>query len=70
MAKTTNKTLIQIKILNKRKGPAVQALRAQVDKKEYEIEMKRVLENTKNLTLRQGTVDKILVKDGAAVGVG
>ncbi len=70
MAKTTNKTLIQIKILNKRKGPAVQALRAQVDKKEYEIEMKRVLENTKYLTLRQGTVDKILVKDGAAVGVG
>jgi len=70
MAKTTNKTLVQIKILNKRKGPAVQALRAQVDKKEYEIEMKRVLENTKYLTLRQGTVDKILVKDGAAVGVG
>jgi len=70
MAKTTNKTLIQIKILNKRKGPAVQALRAQVDKKEYEIEMKRVLENTRNLTLRQGTVDKILVKDGSAVGVG
>jgi tRNA uridine 5-carboxymethylaminomethyl modification enzyme len=70
MAKTTNKTLIQIKILNIRKGPAVQALRAQIDKKEYEIEMKRVLENTKNLTLRQGTVDKILVKKGAAVGVG
>ena len=70
MAKTTNKTLIQIKILNIRKGPAVQALRAQIDKKEYEIEMKRVLENTKNLTLRQGTVDKILIKDGAAVGVG
>jgi len=70
MAKTTNKTLIQIKILNIRKGPAVQALRAQIDKKEYEIEMKRVLENTKKLTLRQGTVDKILVKDGAAVGVG
>lgn len=70
MAKTTNKTLIQIKILNIRKGPAVQALRAQIDKKEYEIEMKRVLENTKNLTLRQGTVDKILVKDGAAFGVG
>ena len=70
MAKTTNKTLIQIKILNIRKGPAVQALRAQIDKKEYEIEMKRVLENTKNLTLRQGTVDKILVKNGAAVSVG
>ncbi|PIU28930.1 MAG: tRNA uridine-5-carboxymethylaminomethyl(34) synthesis enzyme MnmG [Candidatus Hydromicrobium americanum] len=70
MAKTTDKTLIQIKILNIRKGPAVQALRAQIDKKEYEIEMKRVLENTKNLTLRQGTVDKILVKNGAAVGAG
>jgi len=70
MAKTTDKTLIQIKTLNKRKGPAVRALRAQVDKKEYEIEMKRVLENTKNLTLRQGTVDKILVKGSSAVGAG
>jgi len=69
MAKTTDNTLIQIKILNKRKGPAVQALRAQIDKKEYEIEMKKVLESTKNLDLRQGTVDKILVKNGAAAGV-
>lgn len=70
MAKTTDNTLIQIKVLNKRKGPAVQALRAQIDKKEYEIEMKKILENTKNLTLRQGTVDKILIKNGAAIGVG
>lgn len=70
MAKTTDNTLIQIKVLNKRKGPAVQALRAQIDKKEYEIEMKKVLENTKNLTLRQGTVDKILIKNGAAIGAG
>jgi len=70
MARTADKTLIQIKVLNKRKGPAVQALRAQIDKKEYEIEMKKVLENTPNLTLRQGTVDKILVKNDIVKGVG
>ncbi len=69
MAKTADRTLIQIKILNKSKGPAVQALRAQIDKKEYEIEMKRVLENTENLTLRQGTVKKICVKDNSVTGV-
>lgn len=69
MAKTADKTLIQIKLLNKSKGPAVQALRAQIDKKEYEIEMKKVLENTENLILRQGTISKVLVKDGKAVGV-
>jgi tRNA uridine 5-carboxymethylaminomethyl modification enzyme len=69
MARTADSTLIQIKVLNKSKGPAVQALRAQIDKKEYEIEMKRILESTKNLTLRQGTVNKILVKDGTAIGV-
>lgn len=68
MAKTADKTLIQIKVLNKRKGPAVQALRAQIDKKEYEIEMKKVLENTKNLTLRQGTVCRVCLKEGYAVG--
>ncbi|MEA2016171.1 MAG: tRNA uridine-5-carboxymethylaminomethyl(34) synthesis enzyme MnmG [Actinomycetota bacterium] len=70
MAKVTDKTIIQIKVLNSSKGPAVQALRAQVDKKEYEIEMKRILENTENLTLRQGTVGKIIVKDDAIKGVG
>lgn len=69
MAKTTDSTLIQIKVLNRSKGPAVQALRAQIDKKEYEIEMKRVLENTENLTLRQGIVNKILVKDSIVIGV-
>jgi tRNA uridine 5-carboxymethylaminomethyl modification enzyme len=69
MAKTADNNLIQIKILNRSKGPAVQALRAQIDKKEYEIEMKRILENTENLTLRQGTVSKILVKKGKVFGV-
>src|SRR4030042_1122294 len=69
MARTADRTYIQIKVLNKRKGPAVQALRAQIDKKEYEIEMKRILENTRNLILRQGTVNKILVKNGIVTGV-
>lgn len=69
MAKTADKTLIQIKVLNRRKGPAVQALRAQIDKKEYEIEMKRVLESTNDLTLRQGTVCRICLKNSHVVGV-
>jgi len=69
MAKTTDKTLIQIKVLNNSKGPAVQALRAQVDKREYEIEMKRVIENTENLTLRQGTVSGIIIEEGEIKGV-
>jgi len=69
MAKTADNTLIQIKVLNRSKGPAVQALRAQIDKKEYEIEMKRILENTQNLTLRQGTINKILVKNSKVFGI-
>jgi len=69
MAKTADKTLIQLRVLNRSKGPAVQALRAQIDKKEYEIEMKKVLENTGNLTLRQGIVNKILIKKGKIAGV-
>jgi len=69
MGKAANKTLLQIKILNGSKGPAVQALRAQIDKKEYEIEMKRVLENTENLILKQGTVEKIIVEGKKIRGV-
>ncbi len=69
IAKSADKTSIQFKILNKKKGPAVQALRAQIDKKEYEIEMKKVLENTRFLTLKEGTVSKLLVKGNKASGV-
>lgn len=69
MAKITDKTLIQIKILNKSKGPAVQSLRAQIDKKEYEIEMKKILETTQNLVVRQGTVSHILVDKAKVKGV-
>ncbi|MGM0367734.1 MAG: tRNA uridine-5-carboxymethylaminomethyl(34) synthesis enzyme MnmG [Actinomycetota bacterium] len=69
IAKSADKTSIQFKILNKKKGPAVQALRAQIDKKEYEIEMKKVLENTRFLTLKEGTVSKLLVKGNKVSGV-
>ena len=69
MARITDENLIQIKILNKSKGPAVQALRAQIDKKEYEISMKNLLLNTDNLFLKQGTVSKILIKNNKASGV-
>ncbi|MGM0365508.1 MAG: tRNA uridine-5-carboxymethylaminomethyl(34) synthesis enzyme MnmG [Actinomycetota bacterium] len=69
MGKSADKTGIQFKILNQKKGPAVQALRAQIDKKDYEIEMKRVLENTPGLTLKQGTVSELLTCGGKIKGV-
>ncbi|MBM3700054.1 MAG: tRNA uridine-5-carboxymethylaminomethyl(34) synthesis enzyme MnmG [Actinobacteria bacterium] len=69
MAKTADETAIQMRILNRSRGPAVQALRAQIDKKEYEIEMKKILENTNNLVLVQGTVDNIIVENNRAAGV-
>ena len=69
MGKAANRTLLQIKTLNSSKGPAVQALRAQIDKKEYEIEMKRVLENTENLVLKQGTVKKVITEGKVIKGV-
>lgn len=69
MAKNTDKTLIQIKVLNRSKGPAVQALRAQTDKKQYELSMKEVLENQPNLFLKQDLVTEICVTDGWVAGV-
>ena len=69
MGKAANRTLLQIKTLNSSKGPAVQALRAQIDKREYEIEMKRVLENTENLVLKQGTVEKVITEGKEIKGV-
>jgi tRNA uridine 5-carboxymethylaminomethyl modification enzyme len=69
MAKIADRTMLQIKTLNSSKGPAVQALRAQIDKKEYEIEMKKVLEETGGLHLRQGTAGEILIKNGKISGV-
>ena len=56
-------------MLNKSKGPAVHSLRAQADKQEYSKSMRKVLEQTENLTIRQGEVNEILVEDGRVVGV-
>ncbi len=62
MGKNIDKTFIQSKMLNKSKGPAVHSLRAQADKDEYSKSMRRVLENTDNLTIRQGEVAEILTE--------
>ncbi len=61
MAKNTDKTGIQFRMLNTKKGPAVQAPRAQADKKLYQFEMKHTLEITDNLSIKQDMVEKILV---------
>ncbi len=59
MGKVADKTALQIRMLNRGKGPAVQSLRAQVDKNAYHTEMKKVLENEPNLFVRQGEVSNI-----------
>ena len=64
-----DKTFIQSKMLNKSKGPAVHSLRAQADKAAYSMEMRRTLQNTDNLTLRQAEVSEIIVEDGVIAGV-
>ncbi len=69
MARNTDLTQIQMRLLNTGKGPAVQALRAQSDKAEYGRSMKYVIENQPNLTLRQGMVDEILTENGHVLGV-
>ena len=69
MGKNIDKTFLQSKMLNRSKGPAVHSLRAQADKQRYSNEMRKTLENTPNLTIKQGEVTKLLVKDGKITGV-
>lgn len=69
MGKVIDKTHIQMRMLNTGKGPAVQALRAQADKPLYIQEMKRVLENEPNITLRQAMVDELIIEDNVVKGV-
>ena len=64
MGKNIDKTMIQIKMLNTSKGPAVHSLRAQADRKRYQMEMKHTLEKQENLELKQAEIVKINVKDG------
>ena len=64
-----DKTCIQSRMLNTAKGPAVHSLRAQADKNEYHIEMKKTLEAEENLHLKQGEVIDLMIEDGKACGV-
>lgn len=64
-----DKTFIQSRMLNTAKGPAVHSLRAQADKNQYHIEMKRTLEKEPNLDLKQGEAIDIIIEDGKACGV-
>ena len=69
MGKNIDRTFIQTKMLNMSKGPAVHSLRAQADKKNYSNSMRNVLENTDNLTIKQGEVAEVIVEDGKVTGV-
>ena len=69
MGKNIDRTFIQSKMLNKSKGPAVHSLRAQADKKEYSYSMRRVLEQTENLSIKQGEITDLIVEDGIIRGV-
>ena len=69
MAKNIDKTMIQIKMLNTSKGPAVHSLRAQADRKWYQAEMKHTLEKQENLEIKQAEITDILAEDGKVIGV-
>ena len=69
MGKNIDKTAIQIKMLNTSKGPAVHSLRAQADRKRYQMEMKHTLERQENLFLKQGEIVNIVVEDGKVTAV-
>ena len=69
MGKVIDQTFIQSKMLNQSKGPAVHSLRAQADKKMYSNTMRKVLENTERLTIRQVEVTELIVEDGVVTGV-
>jgi tRNA uridine 5-carboxymethylaminomethyl modification enzyme len=69
MGRAIDETGIQFRVLNTKKGPAVRASRAQADKALYRQRMKKVLEMCENLTLRQGSVEKLIVRDDRVEGV-
>ena len=64
MGKNIDKSMIQIKMLNTSKGPAVHSLRAQADRKKYQMEMKHTLELQENLSVKQGEIVDIVVENG------
>lgn len=69
MARNTDRAGIQFKMLNKSKGPAVWALRVQCDRQLYRLSMKTVLEGQKNVDIKQGIIERLIVEDGKIKGV-
>lgn len=69
MGKNIDKTMIQIKMLNTSKGPAVHSLRAQADRKRYQAEMKHTLEKQENLQVKQAEIVDIIVENGKVAGI-
>ena len=69
MGKNIDRTFIQSKMLNQSKGPAVHSLRAQADKKEYSYAMRKVIEETDGVSIKQGEITDIIVEDGKVYGV-
>lgn len=69
MGINADKTCIQYRMLNTGKGPAVHALRAQADKKLYQMMMKETCENTDHLDVKQLLIEKVLIRDGKVYGV-
>ncbi len=69
MGKNTDKSLLQIKKLNTKKGPAVWALRAQIDKVDYKKNMLKTIKDEENITIKEGMVEHLLVKDNKVYGV-
>lgn len=69
MGRIIDQTAIQFRLLNRRKGPAMHSPRAQADKKAYQFEMKRVVEEQVNLTLRQESIEDLVIEEGRIVGV-
>ena len=69
MARAIDATGVQFRMLNTKKGPAVQALRAQADKQRYRAYMKNAVESQAGLDLKQGMVQRLLMKDGAIAGL-
>ncbi len=69
MARVTDQTAISYKVLNTKKGPAVQSSRTQNDKKRYHMAMKRVIEAEAGIDLKQGMVERLIVEGGRVIGV-
>ena len=69
MGRVIDRTGVQFRLLNRSRGPAVRAPRAQADRTLYRLEMRRTLEATPNLSLRQGVVSNLIVEDNRAVGI-